>query len=346
MNMIRASTTKAAVVVPNWNGADDLPACLNSLLAQSLNTHIIVVDNGSVDNSLDLIESKYKTVEIIKLSKNYGFDGGVNAGIKKALADGFEYIALFNNDAVADKKWLGHLVSFLDKNSEAGIVTSKIVDQHNTHIDSTGDIYTVWGLAFPRGRGEEISSKYDNDIWIFGASGGASLYRSKLFEEIGIFDEDFFAYYEDVDISFRAQLAGWKIAYEPKAVVRHQIGATSSKIKNFTIYHTLKNYPQVFWKNVPLKLFPLIFPRFVLAYFMIWGRAVSRGQIWASTKGVLMSLLLLPRKLIQRRKIQKNRNVSIEYISSIITHDLPPNAHNLRGLRQIWWRISRKKSAL
>jgi GT2 family glycosyltransferase len=171
------------------------------------------------------------------------------------------------------------------------------------------------------------------------------LYRSKLFQEIGIFDEDFFAYYEDVDISFRAQLAGWKVAFEPKAVVYHQISATSGRIKNFAIYHTLKNYPQVFWKNVPLGLIPRIFPRFVLAYFLIWGRAISRGQIWASTKGVLMSILLWPKKLIQRHKIQKNRKVPLSYINSIITHDLPPNAHNLRRLRQTWWKLLRKKTA-
>jgi GT2 family glycosyltransferase len=335
---------KVAVIIPNWNGADDLPACLDSLLEQALKPHIILVDNGSVDNSLVLLSSTYPSVEVIKLPKNRGFDGGVNAGIKKALVDGFEYIALFNNDAIADKDWLKHLVDFLNKNPKAGIVTSKIVDQHNTHIDSTGDIYTIWGLAFPRGRGEAVTNKYDHDTWIFGASGGASLYRARLFKEIGIFDEDFFAYYEDIDISFRAQLAGWKVAFEPRAIAYHQISGTSSKIKNFAIYHTLKNYPQVFWKNVPLKLMPHIFPRFVLAYFMIWGRALFRGQIWASTKGVLMSILLWPKKLVQRHKIQKNRRVPNDYINSIITHDLPPNAHNLRKLRNVWWKLLRKNS--
>jgi len=336
---------KVAVVIPNWNGAPDLPLCLDSLKEQTLNPHIIVVDNGSSDSSVELLEKQYPSVEIIKLPKNRGFAGGVNAGIAKALADSFEYIALLNNDAAADKNWLKSLVEYLDKNPKTGIVTSKIVDQHNTHIDSTGDIYTIWGLAFPRGRGEPVSDKYDDSTEIFGASGGASLYRAKMFEEIGLFDEDFFAYYEDVDISFRAQLAGWKIAFEPRAVVYHQIGATSGRIKNFAIYQTLKNYPQLLWKNVPARLMFKIFPRFALAYFMIWGRALSRGQVLASTKGVLVSILLWPKKLIQRHKIQKSRKVSVEYINSIITHDLPPNAHNLRRLRQAWWKVIRKKAA-
>jgi GT2 family glycosyltransferase len=335
---------KVAVVIPNWNGVHDLPGCLDSLISQTLSSHIIVVDNGSSDNSIELMEKNYPSVEIIKLPKNRGFDGGVNAGIKKALGDGFECIALFNNDAVAEKNWLKYVLDFLEENPQAGIVTSKIVDQHNTNFDSTGDMYTVWGLAYPRGRGEAVSNKYDENIWVFGASGGASIYRSKMFKEIGIFDEDFFAYYEDIDISFRAQLAGWKVAYEPKAIVYHQINATSNRIKNFAIYHTLKNYPQVFWKNVPLKLIPRIFPRFVLAYLMIWGRALSRGQVWASTKGVMASIALWPKKIWQRRKIQKMRKVPVDYIESIIIHDLPPNAHNLRRLRGFWGKILGKKS--
>jgi GT2 family glycosyltransferase len=335
---------KVSVVIPNWNGANDLPKCLDSLLAQSLAPEIIVVDNGSTDGSLKLLESKYPTVEVIKHKVNKGFAGGVNAGIKKSFSGGCEYVALLNNDAAADKNWLNELCAYLDKENKAGIAASTILDGENQHLDSTGEMYTVWGLPFPRGRGEPAKVQYDNSREIFGASGGASIYRVKMLEEIGLFDEDFFAYYEDVDISFRAQLAGWKVAYVPQAIVYHQIGATSSKIKGFTTYQTLKNLPMLMWKNVPAKLMLRIFPRFVLAYFMIWGRAISRGQIWPSTKGVLMSILFWPKKLAQRRKIQKNRKVPAGYINSIITHDLPPNAHNLRRLRQAWWKLSGKKS--
>ncbi len=134
--------------------------------------------------------------------------------VKQCIAN-FDYIGLFNNDAVADKDWLKNLTQVLDENSDTGIVTCKLVDANNQHLDSTGDIYTVWGLPFPRGRGEPVSTKYDDKTDIFAASGGASLYRTKMLEEIGLFDEDFFAYYEDVDLSFRAQLAGWKVKYAP-----------------------------------------------------------------------------------------------------------------------------------
>jgi hypothetical protein len=333
---------KVAVIIPNWNGAADLPDCLDSLLSQTLVPHIIVVENASTDSSAELLRSKYPQVEVLPQKKNRGFAGGVNQGIKKSIQDDYEYVALLNNDAIADKKWLETLTKFLDENPNVGIATSKIMDSKKKFLDSTGDIYTIWGLSFPRGRGEPVSDKYDQDRSIFGASGGASLYRSKMFDEVGIFDEDFFAYYEDVDLSFRAQLAGWKISYAPEAIVYHQIGATSSKIKGFATYQTMKNYPILLWKNVPGPIMLHVFPRFVFAYFMIWGSAISRGQMWPSTKGVLASMALWPKKLKQRRHIQKNRKVTVEYIDSIITHNLPPNAAKLRNLRSKWWKLRGK----
>ena len=327
-----------AVVVPNWNGIDSIGDCLDSLLAQSESAHIIVVDNGSIDGSVDFIEEHHSEVELIKHAKNLGFAGGVNAGIRRAINQDFKYVALLNNDAVADKDWLKHLVSFLDSNPKAGIATSKICDSHRAHLDSTGDIYTTWGLPFPRGRGEAFSDKYDNDTWVFGASGGASLYRVGMLQKIGLFDDDFFAYYEDVDISFRAQLAGWKVGYVPRALVYHQISATSNKIKGFATYQTLKNLPQLFWKNVPFGLFPKIMPRFTVLYFSIYFSALSRGQVWPATKGLLASLLLWPKKIVQRYKIQSHRKVSTAYIDSMITQGLPPNAHKLRKV----FRMSRQ----
>jgi GT2 family glycosyltransferase len=186
---------------------------------------------------------------------------------------------------------------------------------------------------------------YDADTVVFGASGGASLYRVKMLKEIGLFDKKFFAYYEDVDISFRAQLYGWKIAYEPKAEVYHQIGATSGKIHGFATYQTMKNLPLLFWKNVPRGLLLKILLRFKLAYFSFYISAVFRGQCWPATKGLLRMLTLLPHAFHERFKIQKNKKVSSTYIDSILIHDLPPNARRLRALRSKWWKAIGKKPA-
>lgn len=333
---------KVYVVIPNWNGADRTRACLDSLKKQSQKHRVVVVDNGSVDESVKIIEKDYPDVHLIRHNKNKGFAGGVNAGVRYAIEQNGEYVALLNNDAVADNDWLKHLVDFLDKNPKAGIATSKILEYTGKELDSTGEAYTTWGLSFPRGRDQEDKGQFDNDTWIFGASGGASLYRVKALEDVGLFDEDFFAYYEDVDLSFRAQLAGWKVAYVPQAVVYHQIGATSSAIKGFTTYQTLKNLPLLLWKNVPWSLMPKIWPRLALAYTGILVSALQRGQFGPVIKGVVMGTVLWPKKLVERRYIQKSRKVPASYIASIITHDLPPNAAKLRGLRDKWWRLRGK----
>lgn len=332
-------------VIPNWNGKDYITNCLRSIVSQSIKANIIVVDNGSVDGSVDLIEKEFPEVFLIKNDKNYGFAGGVNRGIQKAIDMGAEYVALFNNDAIADKRWLEELVSCLQKNPKTAIATCKFLDSKGNKFDSTGDIYTTWGLSYPRGRGEPVSDVYDNRNLVFGASGGASLYRTSLFKEIGLFDQEFFAYFEDVDISFRAQLAGWKVRYVPTAIAYHQISATTGKIKGFGTYHTLKNLPLLLWKNVPARLLPVILPRFLVAYTMFLFSALIKGQGWFAFKGMLMSFWWLPKKLIQRRKIQSARKVDAQYVASVITWDLPPNAHKLDALRSGWRKVTGKKSS-
>jgi hypothetical protein len=341
--MANESTSSVAVVVPNWNGKDEIPACLDSLQKQSVKAEIIVVENGSTDGSVELISSLYPDVTLLKQPKNLGFAGGVNVGIRYALQKGYTYVALFNNDAVADKDWLGQLVSVLGKNDNAGIATCKFMDIEKKHLDSTGDIYTTWGLPYPRGRGEKVSAEYDKEVEIFGASGGASLYRGEMLQHIGLFDEKFFAYYEDVDISYRAQLAGWKVLYVPKAIAYHQIGATSGKVKGFTTYQTMKNLPMLFWKNTPWRYVPRIFPRLFLAYWSMMAKAMVTGRGWPAIKGQLVFIKNHPHIFKERRKIQKLKQVPDEYIWSILVKDLPPNAVQLRALRSKWWKLTKRK---
>jgi hypothetical protein len=245
-------------------------------------------------------------------------------------------VALFNNDAVADKDWLQNLTKVMEQDEKIGIVTCKFLDIKAEHIDSTGDQYTTWGLPYPRGRDEPVSNKYDSQTSVFAASGGASLYRISMLKQIGLFDEDFFAYYEDVDISFRAQLAGWKVVYAPKAIAYHQIGATSSKIKGFTTYQTIKNLPMLLWKNVPIGLLATVVPRFYLAYFSFIFSALCRGQVWPAFKGLFATIVLTPKTIIKRLHIQRSKIVSTKYIRSIMTAGLPPNAIKLKKLRSLF----------
>jgi GT2 family glycosyltransferase len=327
------SMSEPCVIVPNWNGEDSLKACLDSLRAQSLKARIIVVDNGSVDGSVDLIQEHYPDIELITHLRNEGYAGGVNAGFERAIETGAAYAAPFNNDAVADKDWLRELVAYLDKHPKAGITACKLLTDDGKRLDSAGDYYTVWGLPYPRGRDESDIDAYDSLTDIFAASGGASLYRVSMLKQIGLFDERFFAYYEDVDLSFRAQLAGWKVAYVPNSVAYHEIGGTSGKVRGFTTYQTLKNLPMLLVKNVPRRYLWTVSWRFFAAQFLFFGKAVLRGHGWSAIKGKAMCVWLLPGTLRKRRRIQRSRTVSDDYIWKMLVHDLPPNARALRRLR-------------
>jgi len=334
---------KIAVVVPNWNGEEHLSECLDSLLKQTEKCRVIVADNASTDGSKDLIRKNFPEVVLVENTKNTGFAGGVNAGIKKAMELKCDAVALFNNDAVADKAWLGRLVAVMAEKTNTGIITGKLMDGDSGKFDSTGDVYTVWGLPYPRGREIKDTGQYDKPEEVFSGSGGASLYRVKMLKEIGLFDEDFFAYYEDVDISFRAQLAGWKVFYEPRALAYHLIGATSSKIKGFTTYQTMKNLQLVWYKNMPRKFIFRTGWRFFVANTMFMIRALTRGHGWAAAKGDLVGSWLIVKKYGVRKDIQKNKKVTDEYIWTVLDHDLPPNAKSLRSIRSRWWKITGKK---
>lgn len=317
-------------VIPNWNGKDMLGACLDSLLQQTLKAQIVVVENGSNDGSAEYIKERYPQITLLEEPTNLGFAGGVNVGIRYALKQKADFVALFNNDATADKDWLKNLVDAAHKYPKAGIVTGKFIKKEANTLDSTGEMYSIWGLPYPRGRGEKLSDTYDTQNWVFGATGGASLYRAKMLQKIGLFDEDFFAYYEDVDLSFRAQLANWQVYYEPRALAYHTIGASSSKVKGFGTYQTFKNLPLIFWKNVPYGLWPTVFPRLFAIYWIFMLRAFGRGQGWAATKGHLKALVLLPKKLHQHRVINKLKAVPDSYIRSILVWDMPPQAQKAK----------------
>jgi GT2 family glycosyltransferase len=326
--------TKICVVIPNWNGADMLDECLDGLLAQTLAHTVIVVDQGSTDGSERLVREKHPEVQLLVFRDNAGFDGGVNRGIRPAMEQGFEYIALLNNDAVPDKYWLERLVKRADDETTAGIVQSKIRHLDDNRLDSTGDFYSIWALPFPRGRGEADAGQYDTPQLqeLFSASAGATLYRARMLREIGIFDERFFAYFEDVDISFRAHLAGWRVLYEPSAVVRHKVNATSDRMgkktgdrpSSFARFHTIKNFHFVYTKNMPGWLYWKYLPRYWASWAMMLASDASRGLVLANLRANLLALVYLPAMLVSRYKIQSARKVSLSVIDGMLYPGMPP----------------------
>ncbi|HSX06260.1 MAG TPA: glycosyltransferase family 2 protein [Candidatus Saccharimonadia bacterium] len=336
-------TGQPIVVIPNLNGGEELLAAVQSLVKQSLAPYIIIVDNASTDGSAEHVKAKFPDIELIRNAINAGYAGGVNPGFKRAIELNAPYVAPFNDDAVADKRWLKQLVEYLDANPRIGVAACKVIAGDKERLDSTGEYYTVWGLAYPRGRREYDLNRYDQDRTIFAASGAASLYRVKSLKSVGLLDEDFFAYYEDVDLSFRLQLAGWKVAFVPTSVVYHHIGMTGGRIKGFYTYQTMKNLPLIWFKNVPRQYLWTVGWRLLFAQMMFFGRATTRGQFWPALKGTLAATYLVIRKIPERYSIQKNKKVANSYIWNMIVHDLPPNASALRNLRARWWRLKGKK---
>lgn len=331
---------RVTVVVLNYKGIEDTVACLDSLAKQSYTDFTIVaVENGSGDESVEVfkkLETQYgDKLQTLYNDENLGFTGGVNTGIRWALDRDYDYVALFNNDATADKDWLKNLVKSSQRN-DSGMTTGLLLMQDGKTIDSTGDWFSKWGLPFPRNRGDKLE-KAGSSGPVFGATGGATLYSTAMLRDIGIFDEDLFAYYEDADISFRAQLAGWKVVYEPTAIAYHKLSQTSKKMKSgFTIYHTFKNMPLVFVKNVPLPLLFSVGVRFYLAYWLMLGHAIVRGNGVAAVKGALASIVLGIKKLGTRWAIQRRKKVSAAYIRSIMWDDLPPDQTGLRKVRSLF----------
>jgi GT2 family glycosyltransferase len=267
---------------------------------------------------------------------NLGFAGGVNIGIRLAQQEGYDAVALLNNDAIPEPGWLAALVAALD-DGETSIATGLLVRRSDDPaldgtIDTAGDQLSIWGMPFPSGRGAERGSAPAAGE-VFAASGGASLFRTGLFDEIGLFDETFFAYFEDVDVSFRARLAGHRVVYEPAAVAHHRIGATSGRIPGFTVRQTFKNLPLLLVKDVPRGLRHRVYPRFALLLTMMLAKTVVNGTAPHALRGLGGAAALLFRHALpERRRIQSSAVVSADDIDRLLWHDLPPEQSGMRKL--------------
>jgi GT2 family glycosyltransferase len=311
---------KVAVVILNFNGWQDTLKCLKAFSKSVYkNYEIILIDNGSKDESVKELESQ--KVTFIREPVNHGFAGGVNIGINWAIKGKFDAVVLLNNDAQIKPDWLEKLVGAMNK-TKASIVTGLLLSSDGQKIDDAGDQYTTWGVPLLRNEHEPAENAPESG-YVFGSTGGATLYKTSLFKEIGLFVEKFFAYDEDVDIDWRAQLAGHKVWYEKSAVAYHEHSATSSKMPGFTTYQLFKNMPLLLWKNVPRGMYRSTSWRLFVAEFLFLGHKTLNGEFWPAVKGIFKSWTLFPYAMHERKRIQKTKVVSNEYLKSIIFDGLP-----------------------
>jgi len=247
--MVNNQMPDLTVVIPNFNGKSFLKKCFDSLKIQNCSFKVIVIDNGSTDGSSKYISDYYPEFTLINNEENMGFAAAANQGIKSSNTD---YVFLINNDIELEKNCVSNLLECIQKDVNYFAATSKMVQYHNrTILDDAGDEYTIFGWTKKVGNGKSIKM-YQNEREVFSACAGAAIYRRSIFDEIGYFDENFFAYMEDVDISYRARIHGYKCFYCPKAIVYHVGSGTSgSKYNTFKIRLAARNNVYLPYKNMP-----------------------------------------------------------------------------------------------
>ncbi len=267
---------EVTVVIPNLNGEPYLRGCLDSLRRQSAAAFsIIIVDNGSSDGSVPLIREEYPEVILKVLDKNYGFCKAVNTGITMAQTP---YVILLNNDTVCMPTFVEALTEAIKKRPDCFSCASKMVQmQHPDLMDNGGDYYCALGWAFACGKGKP-AVRYNKPREIFSACAGAAIYRRKVFDEIGLFDEAHFAYLEDIDISYRAKIAGYRNYYIPEAVMRHVGSATSGSVYNeFKTRYSSRNSIYLVYKNMPWPQIILNLPFLAAGFFVKMLFFIKKG---------------------------------------------------------------------
>jgi len=305
------------VAIPNWNGARFLKPCLDSLRAQTFRDfETVIVDNGSTDDSRRILEQDYPEVRVVAWDTNRGVAAAFNEGVRQCRG---ELLALLNNDMELDERWLEAMHDALTADETAGAAACKILFIDRRTINSAGDYYRRDGVPGNRGVHEEDQGQYDRQDYVFGASGGASLFRRRLFDEIGLFDDSLISYLEDVDWAWRMQLAGYRCIYVPNAVVYHWGSATGGGA--LASYYCGRNFIRVALKNLPGPVLRRHWKAILGKEVRLALEAVRHGRepaARARLAGQAAGLRSIPETLRQRKSTMSMKRVSDEYIESLL----------------------------
>ncbi|WP_432821129.1 glycosyltransferase family 2 protein [Trichloromonas sp.] len=324
--------TKASILIVNWNGREHLEACLDSLVSQSFRDfEVILVDNGSVDGSVDFVRGRFPWVRLVLLPENTGFATGNNRGLEQARGD---YIVTLNNDTRVEPDWLEVLVEVAESHPRLGMVGCRVCSYADPDvIDSLGMGICRDGMSRGRFRHRRWSSLRLQEVEeILFPSACAALYRRAMLQEIGFFDDEFFAYAEDSDLGLRGRLAGWDAVLATRAVVYHKYSQTGGGFSPFKVHLVERNH---YW--VALKTFPanqlLAVPFFTLVRYYQQLRVVLSGsgsgeEFLASGSGTLIlkallrglgeGILGIPRMLGKRRQIMQQKKISGRDLAALL----------------------------
>lgn len=307
---------KVSIIIVNWNGLKYLKDCLKSLTKQTVNDFsIILLDNNSKDGTVEYVATNFPCIKIIVLDSNKGFAIPNNIGYRASRS---KYVVTLNNDTVVHPNWLEALTSALDNNPSAGFAASKMLwFDDKSRIDRIGDSYTTAGVGKLRGRNYP-SNCFKRSEYIFGACAGAAIYRRSMLDDVGFLDEKFFLIYEDIDLSFRSQLLGYKCIDVPEAIVYHRGSKSIVTDSHTSVYYGHRNLEWVYVANMPIRLFiacaPMHLLYIILAFIYFFTIGKHRPYIEAKIdafKGLRHAIY--KRKIVQKRKI-----VSDAYIRKLL----------------------------
>jgi GT2 family glycosyltransferase len=323
-----------SVVVVNWNRRDLLRDCLESLAAQTYPPmEVILVDNGSADGSAEMAESEFSgrlALTVFRSPINLGFCAGNNRGIERSRGD---LIALLNNDAVADPDWIRELVPVFATAPDIGMAASKIlIYEDPSRIDKVGHLIYLDGQNRGRGTGQLDQGQFDRVEEVSWPDGCAAVYRRAMLDEVGSFDEDFFAYADDAELGLRARIAGWRCIYVPSAVVRHRRSSTLGLLSSRRLHLIERNRVLLV-----VKLFPWSLLWLNGIYWLarmgagVWAGTTGKGEAArfpgmggkfriaaALLKGNLSAIPLLPRMFSRRRAFRKLHKLTPRQVRRLI----------------------------
>ena len=303
-------TASVAVIIVNFNSGSLIGECLRCLRAQTLPPEqIIVVDNASHDGSVDRVEDDDPLIEVMRLDRNLGFAAANNLAARRA--EGVEWLALLNPDAFPEPDWLEQSLAVARAHPDCASVGARLVDAgHPGQLDGTGDVYHVSGLAWRRDHGKPIEVGVNEAGEIFAPCAAAALYRRTAFFEADGFDENYFCYFEEVDLGFRLRLLGYSCWYAPDAVAHHIGSAVTGRCSPFSLYHGHCNLVWTWCKNMPAPLFWLYLPQHLLLNLVILFWFTLRGQGITLLRAKEDAVRGLPWCWWRRKAVQSQRRVS------------------------------------
>ena len=308
----------ASIIIPNWNGREWLDRCLRSLLAQTLQpVEIVVVDNGSTDGSVDWLRRAFPGVRVLAQPENLGFARATNLGIR---ASGGEFVVFFNNDAWAEPDWLERCVTAMRGDRDiASVACRTLVYYHPDRIFSLGDGFLPNGDGVNIARGMRYRPDLPMPRWVFGPSGCTAVYRRAALEEVGLPDEDYVSYHEDVDLNWRLLRAGYKCLYVPEAVAYHVGYATGRKMNDAVAFMSGRNRLLVLFKNLPWTLWlRFAVPLALRQAQMLWWAIKGNAEMWVRCRGALASLRHLPREWRKRLAAGPLRRIGVAEVTALI----------------------------